>query len=185
LQHYRPVGDATVPQATRLSAERMRCRVREDLRLGRLKIAWFAARERRLSDEEWADPIVCLLNTHRGSEGDLRGLACPEASVVWCRSDLTSYGVAETVAYEARHLWQLTQKVWAPPIAGDDPVAFCSAWDEWYRTREIDAEAYRRRLAPVAQKIAQRWALPSSALGHAPAPREAPPLGSHRRLLFS
>jgi hypothetical protein len=91
--------------------------------------------------------------------------------------------VAETVAYEARHLWQFTQRVWAPPIAGDDPVAFCSAWDEWYRRREIDAEAYRQRLAPVAQKIAQGWS--PSPLARTPLLREVSPLGSRRPLLFS
>jgi len=183
MQCYRPVDHAIVPRATRVAAEHMRYQVRAGLRLAKLKIAWFAASEGALFEEEWADPIICLLNTHRGSAGDLCGLASPEASVVWCRSDLTPQMVAETVAYEARHLWQFTQKVWAPPIAGGDPVAFCSAWDEWYRRREIDAEAYRQRLTPVAQKIAQGWS--PSPLARTPVLREVSPLGSRRPLLFS
>jgi hypothetical protein len=167
----------------------MRRQVRGDLRLGRLRIAWFGASERSLSEEEWTDSIICLLNTRRGSEGDLRGLASPDAGVVWCRSDLTPHMAAETVALEARHLWQFTQRVWAPPIAGDDPVAFCSAWDEWYQRSQIDAAIYYgRKLAPIAQTIAREWATSSplsarlSTVAHAPLARGVPRVGWNRRL---
>lgn len=162
MEYYRPLYEADVPRATRLAADRMRRQVRGDLRLGKLRIGWFAASHRPLSEEEWVDSIICLLNTHRGSEGNLRGLASPDAAVIWCRSDLTPHLVAETVALEARHLWQFTQRVWAPPVAGGDPVAFCSAWDEWYQRRQIDAAIYYgRKLAPIAQTIAQKWATSS------------------------
>jgi len=167
----------------------MRRQVRGDLRLGRLRIAWFGASERPLSEEEWTDSIICLLNTRRGSEGDLRGLASPDTGVVWCRSDLTPHMAAETVALEARHLWQFTQRVWAPPIAGDDPVAFCSAWDEWYQRSQIDAAIYYgRKLAPIAQTIAREWATSSplsarlSTVADAPLARGVPRVAWNRRL---
>ncbi len=121
-----------------------------------LKVAWFSADDRPLSPSEWTDPIKIGLNS--GPIGKKRGLVSTEMScVVWCRSDQTPYEVAETVAHEARHVWQLRQKAWTKPApeAGASADDFLSTLQRWDRAREQDAEDYAEKLMPVAKEIAR------------------------------
>jgi hypothetical protein len=163
LEHYRPIDAAIVPPATRLAAERMRRYARRDLRLRTMKVAWFAADDRPLSAEEWTDPVKIGLNS--GPIGKKRGLVSTEMpSVVWCRSDQTLFEVAETVAHEARHVWQLRQKAWRKPAPepGASADDFISAVQQWDREREQDAEQYAERQAPVTREIARSLAANSA-----------------------
>lgn len=91
-----------------------------------------------------------------GEQGDLNGRVFPRAPRrLWCRSDLSLYLAARTVAHEARHAWQFGQATWRPPVGkGQDARAFFDAHANWRDQREQDASDYEQAWATKAEAIA-------------------------------
>jgi hypothetical protein len=158
---YRPIDASRVPTASRSAAETMRRHVREDLKLARLRLSWFAAGVQPLEAQEWCNPVIECLNTDLDGCVALEGRVCRATpSVVWCRADLSPVKAALTVAHEARHLWQQTDPGWVAPEGNfADAEAARSAIEQWKQRREADAVAYSDGLIALAQEIGRSASL--------------------------
>jgi hypothetical protein len=121
---FREVPVDAVRPAVRAEAERMLGHVGRDLGLPNIRIRWF-----RFVDG-WADtttwPPYDDHGFYRLQDGatprSLRGRVHPflEPDVIWVRATLPVASIGETVAHEARHLWQYHVAGWPVPGLGED-----------------------------------------------------------------
>lgn len=140
---WKEVFTEDVPAGALQSAARTKVIVENDLGIGHGRIRFF----QHDPAVEWnpVDPDIAfaILNTPpfdpemRGKQihPSIREQGC---TVIWIRADLPVGGMAFVVAHECRHLWQ--DMTWG---------------DEHQEQREMDANVYAVRGAPLPQDLAE------------------------------